>query len=121
MAADPEAALESMARSAQRLLEQANVVSAEGHPIDEGELANHVQAMHAEFVANWTTVRAAAASLERQPSDAAPTPSRSAEAPASLVAQRDALLSALAARDEVLKVQIDQLRETLCAYQLMDP
>ena len=70
---------------------------------DDTALVNRLQALQAEFEAQWTTVCNAAEALD----EAGREVSR--------------LRTALAGRNQTIKQQIDELRQALVAIQLMNP
>jgi hypothetical protein len=91
---------------------------------DDTALVSRLQALQAEFEAQWTTVCNAAEALDeagrevsRLPtSNTAPTPEIE-----SLLEERQRLRTALAGRNQTIKQQIDELRQALVAIQLMNP
>ena len=91
---------------------------------DDTALVSRLQALQAEFEAQWTTVCNAAEALDeagrevsRLPSKyTAPTPEMEV-----LLEERQRLRTALAGSNQTIKQQIDELRQALVAIQLMNP
>jgi hypothetical protein len=120
LSAAAEQSVSAIVQGASALLTVVRSVGAD----DDTALVSRLQALQAEFEAQWTTVCNAAEALDeagrevsRLPtSNTAPTPEIE-----SLLEERQRLRTALAGRNQTIKQQIDELRQALVAIQLMNP
>ena len=112
-----EQAVADMVLAAQQILQEAQQATAE-----PAALASRLHELQAEFDGHWAIVRDAAAALDEGTAETASSMAECAPSPEAdaLMERRRLLHSTLAARNQTLKKQIDQLRQSLCSIHLMD-
>jgi hypothetical protein len=110
MSASSEEAVAAMLLAAQHILQEAQQASSTE--------PDRILALQAKFDTQWSVVHAAATALDEGEAHETMSDSTSHEA-LELIEQRSKLQAALDERNRTLKEQIDQLRQSLCAVQLM--
>ena len=121
-AVEGEAACAEMVLAAQRVIEAVRKLPPSDAGATDAALVDRVQALHAEYEVQWERMRDAAQRVDQQPataSDPDPETKDASDDVAALREERSRLKRALDARNRALKDQIDQLRQTLCAVELM--